>query len=220
MQNYATFDAKKQRFFVMLNGEPYYFPVRQPKTLAFELKEDDSNDPYAKLYRDEVVLVIENLALPRYGLANYVVPSAEKKATPQEKRILDNLNRAGKRLLGFHSVVEKECLRILLRGSQPLIICPARSLENLRLPEDWKEPLAQGRLLLLSRFGTTDRRVTAELAARRNEFIAAMADEVWFAHIAPGGKMQRLANKVRGTFFSVKVDGAQKSGIYHATSST
>lgn len=31
---------------------------------------------------------------------------------------------------GFHSSVEKECLRILLRGSQPIIICPARSLET------------------------------------------------------------------------------------------
>ena len=29
---------------------------------------------------------------------------------------------------GFHSPVEKECLRILLRGSQPIIICPTRSL--------------------------------------------------------------------------------------------
>src|SRR5437660_953220 len=29
---------------------------------------------------------------------------------------------------GFHSPLEKECLRILLRGSQPIIICPARSL--------------------------------------------------------------------------------------------
>ena len=29
---------------------------------------------------------------------------------------------------GFHSPVEKECLQILLRGSQPVIICPARSL--------------------------------------------------------------------------------------------
>src|SRR3974377_1055232 len=27
---------------------------------------------------------------------------------------------------GFHSPIEKECLRILLRGSQPIIICPGR----------------------------------------------------------------------------------------------
>jgi len=101
MQNYATFDAKKQRYFVMLSGEPYYFPVRQPKTLPFEINENDPNDPYAKLYRDEVVQVIAHLALPRYGLANYLIASADKKATPEEKKILENLNRAGKRLLGF-----------------------------------------------------------------------------------------------------------------------
>jgi predicted Rossmann fold nucleotide-binding protein DprA/Smf involved in DNA uptake len=41
---------------------------------------------------------------------------------------------------GFHSPIEKECLRILLRGKQPLIICPARSLANLRVPTEWKRP--------------------------------------------------------------------------------
>ena len=34
---------------------------------------------------------------------------------------------------GFHSPIEKECLRILLRGTQPIIICPARSLERMRI---------------------------------------------------------------------------------------
>src|SRR5580698_11441850 len=43
---------------------------------------------------------------------------------------------------GFHSPVERECLRILLRGSQPVIICPARSLEKMRLPADWQKTLA------------------------------------------------------------------------------
>ena len=37
---------------------------------------------------------------------------------------------------GFHSPVEQECLRILLRGTQPVIICPARSLGEMRLPGD------------------------------------------------------------------------------------
>ena len=92
-------------------------------------------------------------------------------------------------------MVEKECLRILLRGSQPIIICPARSLENFRLSPDWKEPLAQNRLLLLSCFPARHRRVTTALAARRNELVAALADEVWFAHITPGGQMERLARR-------------------------
>jgi hypothetical protein len=44
-------------------------------------------------------------------------------------------------------------------------------------------------------FGAAHRRVTADLAARQNEFAAALADEVWFAHIAPGGKSERLAQR-------------------------
>jgi len=39
---------------------------------------------------------------------------------------------------GFHTPVEKECLRILLRGAQPIIICPARSIEGMRIPSEWK----------------------------------------------------------------------------------
>ena len=97
---------------------------------------------------------------------------------------------------GFHSPVEKECLRILLRGSQPVIICPARSLEKMRLVSGWQKSFADGRLLILSCFTGRDRRVTGALAVRRNEFIAALADEVWFAHITPGGEMQRLAHKI------------------------
>ena len=97
---------------------------------------------------------------------------------------------------GFHSPVEKECLRILLRGSQPVIICPARSLEKMRLATDWKKSLADGRLLILSCFSRNEHRVTSTLAACRNEFVAALADEVWFAHVAPGGQMQRLAQKI------------------------
>ena len=92
---------------------------------------------------------------------------------------------------GFHSPVEKECLRILLRGSQPIIICPARSVPQ-RVPPEWKAPLAAGRLLILSAFTATASRVTAELAARRNKFIAGLADEVHIVHATPGGRLASL----------------------------
>src|SRR5208283_412501 len=62
---------------------------------------------------------------------------------------------------GFHSPVEKECLRILLRGSQPIIICPARSLEKMRLTADWQKPLADGRLLILSCIAGKEHRITS-----------------------------------------------------------
>jgi predicted Rossmann fold nucleotide-binding protein DprA/Smf involved in DNA uptake len=92
---------------------------------------------------------------------------------------------------GFHSPVEQECLRILLRGKQPIIICPARALPK-RLSADWQKPLDEGRLLILSAF-PTEKRVTTDLAQRRNEIVAVLADEHYFAHITPGGHTSRLA---------------------------
>ena len=37
---------------------------------------------------------------------------------------------------GFHSPIEQECLRILLRGKQPIILCPARAIVGMRVPGD------------------------------------------------------------------------------------
>ncbi len=92
---------------------------------------------------------------------------------------------------GFHSPVEKECLRILMRGSSPIILCPARALPK-RPPPDWKTAISEGRLLILSGFPEKAKRMTMELGARRNSLVATLADEVFFAHITPGGQSERL----------------------------
>lgn len=99
---------------------------------------------------------------------------------------------------GFHSPIEKECLRILLRGRQPVILCPARGLQGMRPLPDWKKPLADNRLLVLSPFPASERRVTKDLAVERNRFVAALADEVVFAHITPGGHLDQLGQLVAG----------------------
>ena len=97
---------------------------------------------------------------------------------------------------GFHSPMEKECLNLLLRGSQPVIICPARGIEEMRLPMEWRPSLDRGRLLVLSPFPAGPRRVDASLAARRNEVVAALAEEVFISYAAPGGGMASLAGRV------------------------
>jgi predicted Rossmann fold nucleotide-binding protein DprA/Smf involved in DNA uptake len=104
---------------------------------------------------------------------------------------------------GFHSPVEKECLRILLRGSQPVIICPARSLPQ-RLPPKWKKLLSDGRLLILSAFAATENRVTAELAVRRNEFVATLATEITLIYAAPGGRLEGLIERLEQQGRSVR----------------
>lgn len=97
---------------------------------------------------------------------------------------------------GFHSPMEKECLDLLLRGSQPVIVCPARGIEAMRVPSDWKPSLQRGRLLVLSPFPGGPKRVDAALAARRNEVVAALAEEVFISYAAPGGGMESLARRV------------------------
>jgi hypothetical protein len=90
--------------------------------------------------------------------------------------------------------MEKECLNILIDGAQPIIVCPARSIEHLRLPADWRTALSHGRLLLLSPFAEKERRATTGRAQRRNEFVAALADIVLVAHATPGGKTEHFCH--------------------------
>ena len=97
---------------------------------------------------------------------------------------------------GFQTSMERESLRLLPRGQQPVVVCPARGIDNMRLPRDWHPALDEGRLLVLSPFPTTARRPTAELAARRNALVADLATRVVIAHAATGSKTEALARKL------------------------
>jgi len=101
IRNYAHFDQERRRYYVTINNQPSYFPKREPHTVRFGLDENDPNDQYARLFSEQVVDTIEQLALPRYGLANYLDNQKVRRATAAEKRLLENLNRAGRRLIGF-----------------------------------------------------------------------------------------------------------------------
>jgi superfamily II DNA or RNA helicase len=100
--NYAVVDPDNGRRYVTFeDGTRSYFPRRIPRTAAFPIREQDPADLYARLFGPAVVASINNLSLPRYGLGNYV---ASRPATPpsvQEARVIADLSRAGKRLMGF-----------------------------------------------------------------------------------------------------------------------
>ncbi|RRR68902.1 MAG: NgoFVII family restriction endonuclease [Candidatus Viridilinea halotolerans] len=99
-EHYATLDAERRRYYLELADQaPFYFPERVPRTVA--VAAHDPDDPYQQLYASPVVEAIGKLALPRYGLANYLKPKAPQLATASERPLLDNLSRAGKRLMGF-----------------------------------------------------------------------------------------------------------------------
>ncbi len=93
---------------------------------------------------------------------------------------------------GFHSPMERECLNILLKGKQSVIICPARSIKGMRIKSGYKKSLEEGRLLFLSLFNEKQNRISSERADKRNHFIAAIADEIFVPYAAPGSKTEAL----------------------------
>ena len=62
----------------------------------------------------------------------------------------------------------------------------------MRIPKAWKNPLAEGRLLLLSFLDDNIRRPTADLAAKRNTHVATLANRLLIAHAEKGGKTEKL----------------------------
>ena len=96
---------------------------------------------------------------------------------------------------GFHSPMEKECLLLLLRGTQPIIYCPARSLEKMRLSKEHKAAVESDRLIILSPFHN-QHRMTSAIAQKRNQFVTTLADAVFIAYAAPDSKTEALAKQI------------------------
>ena len=111
--------------------------------------------------------------------------------------LAQHLKEAGVTVIGgFHSPIERECLRILLRGPQPVIVCPARSLKGMRLQAEYKDPIKKGQLLLLSPFKESKNRNTVEAANERNRFVAALADTILVAHASPNSKTEMFCREL------------------------
>jgi predicted Rossmann fold nucleotide-binding protein DprA/Smf involved in DNA uptake len=97
---------------------------------------------------------------------------------------------------GFHSAIERECLNILLKGRQSVIICPARSIEGMRIKPEYRKPLEDGRLLILSPFSGKERRISSDKAVRRNYFVAALAIAIFIPYAAPGSKTKKFCQEL------------------------
>lgn len=97
---------------------------------------------------------------------------------------------------GFHSPMEKECLTILLRGKQPVIACPARGIEGMRIKAEFKKPFDDGRLLILSPFKENQRRPTIKATRYRDLFVAALSYIIFVAHAEPSSKTEELCRQI------------------------
>jgi len=94
---------------------------------------------------------------------------------------------------GFHSQIEKDVLHYLLKGDQPIILVLARGLKE-KLDPQFEKALEQGRLLILSPFNRSIKRVTEQTARTRNRMMIDLADYITVGYASPGGKLEHVLN--------------------------
>ncbi|MDP3003673.1 MAG: hypothetical protein Q8N38_11160 [Bacteroidales bacterium] len=92
---------------------------------------------------------------------------------------------------GFHSQIEKDVLHYLLKGQQPIILALARGLKE-KLEPEFEKPLEQGRLLIISLFDKTTKRVTEQTAELRNKMMIELADTIIVGCASAGGQLEKL----------------------------
>lgn len=98
-ENYAATDPANNRKFLQFNdGTRSYFPDRIPNSIKFPTK---AGDQYSRLYSEEMIELMRELKLPRYGLSKYVDEKKAEEASRADKQLLQNLSRAGQRMMGF-----------------------------------------------------------------------------------------------------------------------
>lgn len=105
---------------------------------------------------------------------------------------------------GFHTPIERDALRILLRGTAPVTIVLARAAQGYRMSPALKAAVTAGTAQIVSPFPTTQTRTTAATAESRNRHILTLCRSVMFAHAAPGGKTESLAREAAALGLSLR----------------
>ena len=88
---------------------------------------------------------------------------------------------------GFHSRIEKDVFHYLLSGTQPVIMALARGMKE-KIDMDLKMAVDAGRLLMVTPFDNSVKRVTADTAEKRNRFMIELADEVVIGYAGRQGR--------------------------------
>lgn len=77
---------------------------------------------------------------------------------------------------GFNSRMEQDVLHFLLRGKGKVIIVLARRMYKV-IPEEWKQPLSEGHMLIISTTSAT--RQSRQTALARNRYVEELSDTMY-----------------------------------------
>ena len=98
---------------------------------------------------------------------------------------------------GFHSPLEQQVLRSVLRRKGRVVKVLARGITDYRPTAEEREPLAAGRMLLITACPPEVRRTTRETSLARNRLVLALASEIVVPHVADDSPLAALLNERR-----------------------
>lgn len=90
---------------------------------------------------------------------------------------------------GFSSKLEQDVLHFLLKGTQPIIIVLARKMYKV-IPNEWKAPIEQNRLLILSVSNAA--RQSKVTALMRNKYICEISEQILFVGVTEQSSLNTL----------------------------
>lgn len=93
---------------------------------------------------------------------------------------------------GFHSPLEQQVLRSTLRRKGRVIKVLARGMTDYRPTAEEREPLAAGRMLVITACPPKARRTTRETALARNRLVLTLATEIVAPCISPNSPLAGL----------------------------
>lgn len=99
---------------------------------------------------------------------------------------------------GFHSPLEQQVLRSVLRRKGRVVKVLARGMTEYRPAPDEREPLTAGRMLVITACPPEVRRTTRETALARNRLVLELATEIVVPHVAAGSPLASILNHAPG----------------------
>lgn len=104
---------------------------------------------------------------------------------------------------GFHSQIEKDVLHYLLKGMQPIILTLARGLKE-KIESEFVTPIEQGRLLIISPFEKTVKRITEQTSQTRNQLMTDLADNIIVGYASSGGQLEKLLSDIEKPIIKIQ----------------
>jgi len=101
---------------------------------------------------------------------------------------------------GFSSKLEKDVLHFLLKAKTPVILVLARKMYKV-LPEELKEPIEQGRMLIISISNTP--RQSRQTAFERNKYVCEQADKILFVGVTTNSSLYSLTEENKAKTISI-----------------